>query len=55
MVDLQIRKGAHTAWTPVDDALTPVNQPLFIQPHKDFTHSLRQSFIKGKALPRPVT
>src|ERR1700737_4116231 len=55
MVDFQVRKGAHTARAPVDDALATIDQPLFIERHEGFTHSLRQSFIKGKALPRPVT
>ena len=54
VIDLQIRDGTHTARTPIDDTLPAIDQSFFVQAHEDFTHRLRQTFIKREALTRPV-
>ena len=41
VIDLQVGEGAHTARTPVDDALPTVDQPFFVEAHEYFAHSFR--------------
>src|SRR5579885_2607965 len=48
VIDLQIGDGAHTAWAPVDDALAAIDQPLFVEAHKDLAHSSGEPFIQRK-------
>src|SRR5210317_335756 len=51
----EIGQGGVTTGTPVDQAVGPVDQVIFIQPNKNFTHSRRETFVHGKTLTTPIT
>ncbi len=52
---LGVRYGGETVGTPVNDALPPVDQALFVKIHKNLLHRLITSLVHCKALPFPVT
>ena len=52
--DFRVRQGGVAAGAPVDQAVSAVDQLLFIQAHEDFAHRAGAAFVHGKAFPGPV-
>ncbi len=51
----RIRKSRFANRAPVDDALTAIDEPLFIEANKHFTNRLIAPCIHGETLTAPVT
>ena len=51
---LKVRNSGVENRVPVDQPLSSIDQPLPIEPDKDLSHSVRESFVHGESLPRPV-
>jgi hypothetical protein len=54
MLYLNIGKGGVAAGTPIDQAVIPINEPLFIETDKDLTNRGRKTCINGEAFPFPI-
>ena len=52
--DFGIRQGGVAAGAPVNQAVSAVDQLLFIQTHEDFAHRAGAAFVHGKAFPGPI-
>ena len=46
--------GGHVVGAPVHQAVAPVDEALFIQPHEHLAHGLGAALVHGEALPVPV-
>ena len=54
MLHLYIGKGGMAAGTPIDKAIIPVDEPLFIETDEDLTNRRGKTCIHGKAFPLPI-
>ena len=54
VLHLRIRKSGLAVWAPIDDAVTFVDQPFFIQPYKHFVDRPAASFIHGEPFSGPI-
>jgi hypothetical protein len=55
MIYFDIGNGCLAFGAPVDYVIALIYQPLVVQVHKHFPHSLRAAFIHGKPFPAPIT
>ena len=49
--DLQVGDSRLQLRVPIDQALTAIDQPLFVEAHEHLGDGLRQAFVQGEALP----
>ena len=54
MLYFQIGEGGLASWTPVDDIVAPVNQPLLIESDENLFDCFRETFVHRKAFPTPI-
>src|SRR5215470_15544962 len=52
--DFQVGHGCPAPRAPVDYILAAIDEPLSVQPHKDFEHGAAVSGVHGKAGARPI-
>ena len=49
-----VGNGGFIVGAPVHQAVAPVDQALFIQPHEHFPHGLGAALVHGEAFPAPI-
>ena len=54
VLHLQIGQGGTAAGTPVDDVVSPVDEPLVIEPGKYLAHRPGEPLVHGEPFPLPV-
>ena len=55
MLDFNIRQSSQATGAPVDQSLSAIEKPIFVESNEDLANGLREPLVHGESEPAPVT